>query len=98
MSTASGSAEPDAPLAARTRAAVEAIHRLSPDVCVIVAGSAGTGEETAEVGGTNHSDLEIAVVGGVRALLTARRARRELAGVEAYWVAPWRLRWGLKRN
>jgi hypothetical protein len=48
--------------------------------------------------GINLSDLEVAVVGGARAFWAARRTRIQLSSIEAYFVAPWRLRYGLQRN
>jgi hypothetical protein len=79
------------------RAAVEQIQRLAPRAYVILAGSAGTGELTRSSGGDRLSDLEIAVSGWLRALRAARRVRAS-SDVETFWVAPWRLRFGLRRN
>lgn len=78
--------------------AIDAIRSIAPKACVILAGSTGTGELTRSPQGDLLSDIEIAVAGGVRALVAARRVRRGVRGVETYWVAPWRLRWGAKRN
>jgi hypothetical protein len=77
---------------------VSRIRALAPRACVILAGSAGTGEATPAADGSSHSDLEVAVVGWTDALRAARRTRRDHPEVEAYFVAPWRMRLGMERN
>jgi hypothetical protein len=81
----------------RVTRALQLVKGLAPNSCVIVAGSVGTGEATTR-DGAMLSDLEIAVVGGVRALLAARRTRRLDPSIESYFVSPWRMRYGLRRN
>jgi hypothetical protein len=73
------------------------MRQHAPGACPIVAGSAGTDELTPGLG-VDGSDLEIAVVGWLGALRMARRVRRNYPDVETYFVAPWRMRWGLQRN
>jgi hypothetical protein len=73
------------------------VRQQAPAACPIVAGSAGTDELTPDMG-VDGSDLEIAVVGWLSALRTARQVRRTFPAVETYFVAPWRMRWGLQRN
>lgn len=64
---------------------------------MIVAGSAGSGELTADTG-RGGSDVEIAVVAAVWDLPKLRRLRKSLQTAEIYWVSSWRFRWGLQRN
>ena len=70
---------------------------LLPRSCVVVGGSAGTGELTTS-DGERLSDIEIGVVGGFVTLFRLRRLRLSFAPVEIFWIAPWRWRLGLRRN
>jgi hypothetical protein len=77
--------------------AVQLVRDFAPNSCVIVAGSVGTDEATIR-NGAMLSDLEVAIVGGIRALWAARRVRRLDPSIESYFVGPWRIRYGLRHN
>lgn len=69
--------------------------------CVVVAGSWGSNEATIDgSSGAGLSDVELAVVGGLRTYVRVRRARRHGVGgnVELYWVSSSRMRCGRQRN